>query len=304
MNATDLLAIGTYLMQQVHRFVPYTSNQHSRKYQPFHRTFWLDVMRARSSENKKMLRKWCMDLSMEYPPSGFSEKRVTQTFQGVPNPPKYPTLWQWGELMEKEPQREDKNHHKNGSKVSPLTNIENSAKNAVIFGVGNCGEQTKVATTLAVEYPREGLPNLPPIPPNENVRMDIVVARGVHMFLVLGMDPAGDLNDLSTWGDEAVIVDPWAKETFHVKAALTGKTTVNSLNFFLNHAANKNLEKYYPYPLYLGQGHSNRWLNHREAKNEPRNLRDWPTPNTKQNIPFLEERQSQKKTHQKKWRRT
>ena len=76
-------------------------------------------------------------------------------------------------------------------------------------GVGNCGEK---AMSAAVMMADRGL---------EPVEV-FALAAGDHGFCVVGRAPGSDPTDPSTWGPSAVIVDPWANESYPV-ATLVGE---------------------------------------------------------------------------------
>ena len=72
---------------------------------------------------------------------------------------------------------------------------------AMLYQAGNCGEQS----TIALLYLKElGVSNL-----------DLVfLDNGDHAFVVIGRDPHSDINDFTTWGENAVICDPWGQRYF------------------------------------------------------------------------------------------
>jgi len=79
-----------------------------------------------------------------------------------------------------------------------------------IVPIGKCGE----LTTLVLFYLlKKRLP----------VRVEILnfdeKKKGDHTFVVIGRDPGSDLNDPSTWGKNAVIVDPWLRIAYPVSLA-------------------------------------------------------------------------------------
>ncbi|WP_019217775.1 hypothetical protein [Legionella tunisiensis] len=46
------------------------------------------------------------------------------------------------------------------------------------------------------------------------------LVSGDHSFVVLGRDLNSDLQDMSTWGPNAVVLDPWLNSVFNVKEEL------------------------------------------------------------------------------------
>lgn len=68
--------------------------------------------------------------------------------------------------------------------------------------IGNCDEQTSVAYTYL-----KNEKNLRKV-----VRLSLV--KGDHAFVVIGMNPLGDVKDPATWGQNAVVCEPWGKRYF------------------------------------------------------------------------------------------
>jgi hypothetical protein len=69
------------------------------------------------------------------------------------------------------------------------------------FGFGNCGEQ---AQTAFVYLKKRGV-----------FPLDFCITTlGGHNVVILGRSKASDPNDISTWGANAVVCDPWAEKTY------------------------------------------------------------------------------------------
>jgi len=71
------------------------------------------------------------------------------------------------------------------------------------MGVGNCGEMSFLGFALALA--EEDGPD----------RIEIFeITNGDHAFLVIGRAFGSDPNDPSTWGESAIICDPWANAVY------------------------------------------------------------------------------------------
>lgn len=69
-------------------------------------------------------------------------------------------------------------------------------------GIGNCHEHTLVALNYLRKI--KGFEAVEPV----------CISNNDHAFLVIGRDPASKLSDVHTWGDSAVICDPWGHRYF------------------------------------------------------------------------------------------
>ncbi len=69
------------------------------------------------------------------------------------------------------------------------------------YGYAQCGEQSQAAfVDLAIKnvYP-----------------LDLcMTTKGFHNLLAFGRDPKSDINDISTWGDDAIVCDVWANKVY------------------------------------------------------------------------------------------
>jgi hypothetical protein len=88
------------------------------------------------------------------------------------------------------------------SGVDSLEAAESAASVAKTMGYGNCQEQACVA---AVRLKEKGVQNVE------------VMGKPNHAFVVIGRDPKSDASDPSTWGDKAVVCDPWYEEHYSAK---------------------------------------------------------------------------------------
>ncbi len=83
--------------------------------------------------------------------------------------------------------------------------LEKSAEGAALYGCGNCGEQS----ALAFVYLR-GQKTFP---------LDWMEVNDYqHAFVIIGRKRGSDPKNYATWGDDAVICDPWRDVAATVKS--------------------------------------------------------------------------------------
>lgn len=93
--------------------------------------------------------------------------------------------------------------------------IETTKKSVPLLEVGNCSEQAILAATYLKET--KNIDNFALVAAIEVLNPKAFVEKPLkyafeatnHVFLVLDLDPDAKLDDPSTWGKNAVIVDPW-----------------------------------------------------------------------------------------------
>lgn len=84
------------------------------------------------------------------------------------------------------------------NKIRYLTKL----KYAKIFKIGNCGEHALVALHYLQKH-------------QKSVRAEFAyMTNADHNFVVVGRDPESSLTDSSTWGESAIICDPWAHQIY------------------------------------------------------------------------------------------
>lgn len=88
------------------------------------------------------------------------------------------------------------------SGIDSVESAESAASVAKTMGYGNCQEQACVA---AVRLKEKGVQNVE------------VMGKPNHAFVVIGRDPKSDASNPSTWGDKAVVCDPWYEEHYSAK---------------------------------------------------------------------------------------
>jgi hypothetical protein len=86
--------------------------------------------------------------------------------------------------------------------------LEKSAEGAELYGCGNCGEQSAIAfmylkrqNTLPLDW--------------------MQVNNYQHAFVIIGRAPRSDTRNPASWGDDAVICDPWRDVVATVKSQAT-----------------------------------------------------------------------------------
>ncbi|OCH99478.1 hypothetical protein A8135_07295 [Legionella jamestowniensis] len=154
------------------------------------------------------------------------------------------------------------------------------------YSLGNCYELAFQAMDYFVTTNQVALTNL------EVLSID--GEKGDHIFLVVGRDPNSNINDITSWGPEAVICDPWSKQvypasdyqeklkTFYRRYNKDGtKTncimdydpTVHTLNVILNnHQLKSSLSKSALKENYASELNLIEWaLNNHRSKLEARN---------------------------------
>ncbi|MFN4150347.1 MAG: hypothetical protein ACK4IX_05345, partial [Candidatus Sericytochromatia bacterium] len=87
-----------------------------------------------------------------------------------------------------------------------VESVKKIAENAESTRFGNCQENACVA---AVRLANQNIPNVE-VFGYFNKSDD----KSRHAFTVIGRDPSSDFNDPKTWGDKAVICDPYYNETY------------------------------------------------------------------------------------------
>ena len=263
-------------------FIPYNSNYNNStnepclKNQPFHRLFWIRLMRARNDAygTRDTLRRWHLNIHPDKRPDFHEEREVTASFKFKSDKPystiSLNTLYQYLRML---PSHRKKETHKNGSLVECIEKLEGEAKNAVKFGIGNCGE---MATLAFIFLTREW--QFDPQRLEEHILIEQVFVspdKGDHGFIVMARDRRGKLQDLRTWGKHAVILDPWMNNVVHVNKELQLPPNKQShcFKYIFGYQQDLCLDTFGD----LGQHqHTRRWILHRQKKGQPCSLWHWP----------------------------
>lgn len=83
------------------------------------------------------------------------------------------------------------------------------------LGFGHCGESASAAYYILKEA---GITNLQIVAFDGGVTVGSKPAIG-HAFVVVGMDPGANIQDMNTWGENALIVDGWAHNCLTTREA-------------------------------------------------------------------------------------
>lgn len=153
----------------------------------------------------------------------------------------------------KEPRLSNKLYHKNAQILTSKELYETWAKRALKYGVGNCGELSKLLMMLLIEY-RAALP--------QEISYELVQLnlQGDHEFIVLDRDPNSSINSMDTWGKNAIICDPWFGETIvvHEQLALARQDQSHVMRYCLA-CLNQDRPASIIQTGIIGEGHSTRW---------------------------------------------
>jgi hypothetical protein len=94
--------------------------------------------------------------------------------------------------------------------------MEKSAAAAEAYGCGNCGEQSAIAFVFLRRQ--------------KTFPLDWMEVNDYqHAFVIIGRRRGSDVTDYRTWGDEAVVCDPWRDVVGTVR---------NEASYFARHKAN------------------------------------------------------------------
>ncbi|MBA3661935.1 MAG: ankyrin repeat domain-containing protein [Gammaproteobacteria bacterium] len=215
-NVEDVVAIAKWAIKTTRDLIPYSSNLPDPDQQVVHRRLYLDLSRTAPSKPQdralvKELYEWKLDLSAdkERYPLVDSEVWIESLNKHV----------KFRKLIKKVGKIPFMSHRGHGE----LEFVETLATRALKYGIGNCAETSAYALLLMMEYPAQGLPELPII--NEKISIERITfdEEDDHTFLVLNRDPQTPLNDLKAWNEDAVICDPWSKEVYTIKEVFEKK---------------------------------------------------------------------------------
>ena len=148
-----------------------------------------------------------------------------------------------------------KTHRKNGAVKSKLECLENMIKKATRFGVGNCGELTHLLGLLLREYQ-----------PEDHIDIQYeslyIKGRGDHALIIINRDPGSDIKDLTSWGEQAIICDPWFRETVIVshQLKLDKHARANCITYLLTYI-NEPFDVCPPCMAGSKEPHSSYWYN-------------------------------------------
>ena len=84
---------------------------------------------------------------------------------------------------------------------TPFGLAKTKAITGKLYGVGNCGEQASMAFFYLCERHVQSLELM-------------FINNGDHAFVVLGRKSDSNISDYTTWGEHAVVCDPWANRYY------------------------------------------------------------------------------------------
>lgn len=150
--------------------------------------------------------------------------------------------------IEQCPSLRTRRKHKDGSTITLQERLEKSARRALKYGVGNCGELSTISFLHFLEYKDSNIP--------ERVRLErAYLARpGDHAFVIINRQINSNLNDLLSWGN-AIICDPWKGVSLDVKSQMQKdpKERDHIFEYIRSHQIK------IQHSSYIGAGHSPRF---------------------------------------------
>lgn len=106
--------------------------------------------------------------------------------------------------------------------------VKITKERAPLMGVGNCSDQAILAANYLIEKKNY-----------KNVAMIALTMKGQnpldpgaidqHVFAVMGLDKDADLTKPETWGENAVVVDPWGNICDPINSSNPSKSAMNKL---------------------------------------------------------------------------
>lgn len=171
-------------------------------------------------------------------------------------------------------------HEDQKKKRSPLEFIEAHVIRALKNRVGNCGENSAYAFLLLMEYQD--------IDPSIEIKLERCAYQQVpnedrdHAFVVLNRT-VGNLNNISSWNDDAVICDPWVGQAYTIAQWKKWIQGIDPRPAFYILEANYAVQLIDPFnatftKAYVGEKqnlshnipiHSDKWLNKNSSATKP-----------------------------------
>ena len=117
-----------------------------------------------------------------------------------------------------------------------VTRFQKSVFYCTKYSLGNCWEYTLLALYyVMVHYP-------------DKLAEAYYIDGGEHAILVIGRQPDSDPSNPLTWGEDAVICDPWSNKTYRAQEYLSQlKNFYRTLSFFqgyINHTEDFNIRRH------------------------------------------------------------
>ena len=149
------------------------------------------------------------------------------------------------------------------SKVKSDEFIEITKELSPKLGAGNCTEQAILAASYLIE--KRKVKNIALITCNMRAQNPFnPVETYDHVFAVMGLDEYADLKDPYTWGDNAIIIDPWGRIVLPAHSENPSQSGLNRLYSLFR-------TKYMKFDNYFdpGQGKTSpyNWENYKNSNN-------------------------------------
>lgn len=267
----QLLEICIQAFNRSRELILYSSNKPNIDTMEPHRGLLLTAKRKRNPElsnYKQLVRQLNLYIDDDIAPNNFLSQKVFGYFDGILNPNML-------QLFEKIDSAKDikKTHHKDKTFFEAKHRIENSAKNAIKYGIGNCGEFAELNYVLLLECSD---PNINAL----NIHIEYMKsATGDHSYVVVNRAPESKLNNLKDWGKYALIIDGWDGDIMYAES---GKSIFNPpkkryydyYNYIINH------NPQVIHSGYIGEGLSKRFIEHAKTKNRPNKFTLWESKYT------------------------
>lgn len=257
-----MLSICKTVFLKARELVPYSTNK-TKKENP-HRELVLNAMRSTDPELKSyraLISSLNLYIGRNRPPENFLFKKLKGRFDGKKNP-------SMAYLIEKinSAKTYNKTHHKDRSPNSPQHKLENEVKKAIQFGIGNCGELANLTYALLLEIKNKLIRKF-------KIPIELMYCKdGDHAFVVVNRKPNSNVEDLSTWGSKAILVDTWDED---IKYAQSGKSVFEFKSSMNGYAYIKAHLPCVETSSYLGKGLSKRFIKHAKEKDRPKRFALW-----------------------------
>lgn len=252
----EVLKLAQYVSDEVGRYIHFSTNKGDEG-ATFNRDFWFNAMRARNPKADKGLRKRLRETvqldfydNEQEPALKLRKIEDIKGLEGKTFEEASSYFWMMSILPRK-------TKHKDGSPALRLEEIERRAKNAILFGTGNCEEMASLAFIFLLEYPAKGLPYLAQFHGNLLIQLVSLKPPAEHYFVVISDEFSNH-----------VVLDPWIGEIF----LLNDENARNNSKWF---SYSKNYEHRIEFTAKIGSGHSLRWNTHRHTRDQPVLLSDW-----------------------------
>lgn len=261
MHINDLIKIANFVVTRTRDVIPYSSNLPDPKIKLVHREIYFALLRrkAKTPQEKQFFNEiyqWHLDASSdkERYPLNDSSFWVASKNKNM----------SWKEIA-------DEIHKSPYMSSNGLEFLERMASRALKYGLGNCGETSAYAMLLLLEYPKEGIRDLPII--DEKILIERVCfpkKPDDHAFLLLNRNNKIPLTDVFAWNDDTIICDPWTKEAYTKKQLFENKTEEEKKylieKFKQICMADSDRTQYFIGEQHNREIHSSYWRTHHEPK--------------------------------------